>query len=114
MKKPLNLHVILSIAFVCFNSVLIAQHKTTNPAEETKLRSVKPFKVLTNGRQITIQAKQNIRMVMVWTASGHRIVEAKEINTSIYSFTITVKEKIFFMMIETADRKIFTEKIGIQ
>lgn len=53
-------------------------------------------------------------MVMVWTASGHRIVEAKEIKTSVYSFTITVKEKIFFMMIETTDRKIYSEKIAIQ
>ncbi len=51
---------------------------------------------------------------MVWTASGHRFVEEKELKTNSYSFTVPSKEKIFFMMIETAEGKRFTEKMGVK
>ena len=74
----------------------------------------KPYKLLTNGRQITIQAKQNLKSLMVWTSSGHRIVEEKELKTASYSFTVPSKEKVFFVMIETAEGKRFTEKMGVK
>lgn len=51
---------------------------------------------------------------MVWTASGHRIVEEKGLQTNSYTFTIPAKEKVFFIVIETADGKRFTEKMGVK
>jgi hypothetical protein len=76
--------------------------------------SAKPFKILTNGNRITIQSKQNLRSLMVWTASGHRFVEEKDITTNSYSFTVPAKENIFYMMLETAEGKRFTEKMGVK
>jgi hypothetical protein len=73
----------------------------------------KPFKIITSGKQITIQSKQLIKSVLAWTANGHRIVEQKELNSSSYTFTIPQKEKIAFLLIEFADQKRFTEKIGV-
>lgn len=84
-----------------------------NP-ESTGTPVAKPYKILTNGKQITIQSKHDIRSVMVWTSSGHRIIEQKEINAASYKFTISVNERVFFMMLETVDGKRFTEKIGVQ
>src|SRR5690606_24989260 len=49
----------------------------------------KPFKILTNGRQITIQSNKNIESVMVWTSGGHRVVEDKAINRTDYRFELT-------------------------
>ena len=74
----------------------------------------KPFKVLTNGKQITIQSKQNLKSLMVWTASGHRFVEEKELTSTSYSFTVPAKEKIFYIMLETAEGKRFTERMGVK
>ena len=51
---------------------------------------------------------------MVWTASGHRVVEQKEINTSSYTFNININEKVFFLMVEFEGSKPYTEKIGIR
>ena len=90
------------------------QVKQSPNSDITSRGSAKPFKVLTNGNRITIQTKQNLRSIMVWTASGHRFVEEKELKTNSYSFTVPSKEKIFYMMIETAERKRFTEKMGVK
>ena len=51
---------------------------------------------------------------MVWTATGHRIVEQHELEINFYSFTVPVNEKIFFLMVEMQDGKRFTEKFGVQ
>jgi hypothetical protein len=114
MKKPVIQSTILILFFFGFYSFLNAQSKTIGDIKETKLRSIKPYKVLTNSRQITIQSKQLIRNIMVWTVSGHRIAEAKNINEPSFSFTIFVNEKIFFLLLEFVDGKKFTEKIGIR
>jgi hypothetical protein len=74
----------------------------------------KPYKVVTNGRRVTIQSKQNIKSVIVWTATGHRIVEQKALNANTFTFTITVKEKLFYIMLEMQNGKRHTEKIGVQ
>lgn len=74
----------------------------------------KPYRILTSGKQITIKSTKDIRSVMVWTASGHRIVEQREINAPSYSFNVGVNEKIFFVMLEFANEQRFTEKIGVQ
>ncbi|MEI9911272.1 MAG: hypothetical protein WDO71_17380 [Bacteroidota bacterium] len=73
----------------------------------------KPYKILTSGKQITVKSTKNIKNIMVWTASGHRIVEQKAVNASSYTFNINVNEKIFFVMIEYEGSKPYTEKIGI-
>lgn len=95
------------IAVACISVLSQAQPVNT----DTKVN--KPYKILTSGKQITIKSSKNIRNIMVWTASGHRIVEQKEVNAFSYSFSINVSEKIFFLMIEYEGFKPYTEKIGI-
>jgi cytochrome bd-type quinol oxidase subunit 1 len=101
--------------FFCF-SFSIAPHAQENnrPVKEIKVPAAKPYKVLTNGSQITFQSKMIIQSMLVWTASGHRILEEKNINEKSYTFKVSVKEKIFFVMLEFADGKRFTEKIGVK
>jgi hypothetical protein len=81
--------------------------------EEGNTRINKPYKILTSGKQITVKSTKDIKNIMVWTASGHRIVEEKEVNATSFSFTINVSEKVFFVMIQFEGQKPFTEKIGI-
>ena len=114
MMKPFILKAILVFALFNITCVIQAQSKRSSNSEVATVPSPKPFKVLTNGKQITIQSKQNLRSLMVWTASGHRIVEEKELTTNSYSFTIPAKEKVFFIVIETAEGKRFTEKMGVK
>jgi len=114
MMKPFILKAILVFILSGFTYVIHGQVKQSPISEIRTVPSAKPFKVLTNGKQITIQSKQNLRSLMVWTASGHRIVEEKDLTTNSYAFTIPAKEKVFFMVIETADGKKFTEKMGVK
>jgi len=74
----------------------------------------KPFRVLTNGKKITVQGNSNISKILVWTASGYRIVEQTNLNTSIFSFVVPVKETIFFLLLEFTNGKRFTEKFGVK
>jgi hypothetical protein len=112
MVKPAIRITFLLVLLLTSFAFIHAQAKPLR-SEETK-STVKPFKILTNGRQITIQAKQNIKSVMLWTAGGHRFIEEKDLKTTSYTFTFPPKEKICFLMIETAEGKRFTEKIGVQ
>ena len=77
-------------------------------------KETRPFKVFTSGKQITIKSSLGIIHVMLWTTSGHRVVEQKEINADSYTFTIPINDKIFFLMVGLEGGKIYTEKIGIQ
>ena len=83
-------------------------------SDKKEVFAAKPYKILTNGKRITVQAKQNIKAVFVWTTNGHRVVEQKEINAASYAFNITVSEKVFFMRIDMEDGNKFTQKIGLQ
>ena len=74
----------------------------------------KPFRILTNGKQITIQSNKNISKIIVWTSGGNRFVEQSNVEASSYNFTIPAKEKFVFMMLELQGGKRFTEKIGVQ
>jgi len=47
-------------------------------------------------------------------STPYRILEHKDVNASDYNFRITVNEKIFFVMLQMADGKVYSEKIGIQ
>ena len=114
MMKPFIRKAILVFALISVTYLIHGQGKSTRNTEEITSTPAKPFKVLTNGKQITIQSKQNLRSLMVWTASGHRIVEEKALKTTSYSFIAPAKEKVFFMVIETFDGKKFTEKMGVK
>ena len=112
--KPFIRKAILVFALFSVTYFINAQSKLSPDPEVTTVPSARPFKVLTNGKQITIQSKQNLKSLLVWTASGHRIVEEKDLTTNSYSFTMPAKEKIFFMVLETAEGKRFTEKMGVK
>jgi|SRR5687767_4528750 len=114
MMNPFIRKVILVFALSCGTCIVHGQTKKAPVAEVRTTPSAKPFKILTNGKQITIQSKQNLSSLLVWTASGHRIVEEKELSTNSYSFRIPAKEKVFFIVIETKDGKRFTEKMGVK
>lgn len=114
MMKSIIRKAILFIVLFGVSYFMNAQAKQAGKPTITTPVTSKPFKVLTNGKQITVQTKQNLKSLMVWTASGHRIVEEKDLTTNSYSFTVPAKEKIFYMMLETAEGKRFTEKMGVK
>ena len=91
---------------------------TASPAQPVKVapekKEIKPYKLLTYGRQITIKSTSIIKQVMLWTTNGYRVVEQKEINNNSFVLDIPVNQKTFFLMIGFSDGKIYTEKIGIQ
>jgi hypothetical protein len=84
----------------------------TSAADSAK--PAKPYRILTSGKQITIKSTKDIKSVMVWSSEGNRILEQKEVNNSSYNFRISVNEKIFFIRLQLADGKVYSEKIGIQ
>ena len=114
MLKPAILKAILVSALFCVTYFVQGQVKQSPKPAIPASTSAKPFKILTNGKQITIHSKQNLKSLLVWTASGHRFVEEKELKSNSYSFTVPSKETIFYMMIETAEGKRFTEKMGVK
>ncbi len=75
---------------------------------------VKPYKIFTTGKQVTIRSETTIKSIMLWTASGHRVLEQNAVNALQYSFNITVNEKIFFVMVQLENGKLYTEKIGVR
>ena len=112
MMKPFIRKAVL--VFALFSATYIINGQG-NSARNTEINTpAKPFKVLTNGKQITIQSKQNLKSLMVWTSSGHRIVEEKDLKTNSYSFAVPAKEKVVFIRLETAEGKRFTEKMGVK
>jgi hypothetical protein len=110
--KPGSMRVVrrlITVIIVACLSALSYSQALPAPSKEPK-----PYKILTSGKQITIKSAKNIKSIMVWTASGHRIVEQQEINASSYTFNVNVNEKYFFVMIHLDGMKPFTEKIGVQ
>jgi hypothetical protein len=104
---------IVAFILIC-SSLLFSQLTVAQAGVKTENKSNPPFRVLTSGKKITIQAKQSIQSVMVWTSAGHRVIEEKEINATAYSFNITISEKIFYLRVDMADGKMYTKKIGVQ
>lgn len=113
MRKPNILKAVFILFFCGLTAFTNAQAKSSGNSKDLSTSVQKPYKVLTNGKQITVQSKQILKSVLVWTASGHRIVEQKKIDAASFSFTITVKEKIFFIMVEMEDGKRYTSKLGV-
>jgi hypothetical protein len=98
---------LFSIIFLSFSPLTRAQHPGK---EESKV----PYKVLTEGNRITLKSTIKIRKILVWTASGHRIAEDHNLDTYSWTYRVTIDETIFFMMVETADGKRTTKKIGLR
>ncbi len=95
-------------------SVVVIASQAQPASNETAVKEIKPYKLLTSGRQITIKSTRNIKNVMLWTTSGYRVVEQREINNSSFMLNMPVNQKTFFLMIGLENGKIYTEKIGIQ
>ena len=93
-------------------SILLSISLVAQPYDDPEKN--KPYRILTSGRQVTVKSTKYIRNIMVWTASGNRIVEQKDLNSYSYSFTPNVKEKYFFVMIQYDGMKPYTEKIGVK
>jgi hypothetical protein len=100
------------LATLALSGMLLFSTVHAQPGNE--LAKVKPYRILTSGKQITVKSSKDIQSIMVWTASGHRILEQKEVNSSSYSFTIGVNEKVFFVMLELKGAERYTEKIGVR
>ncbi len=105
----------ISRLFAIVFCVAIMSSAMAQPDNNPDKRSAKPYRILTSGKQVTVRSSKNIRNIMVWTASGHRIVEQKDVNAATYTFNVSaVRDKAFFVMIQFDDGKPFTEKIGVQ
>ena len=85
-----------------------------NPKAGSEKQPAKPFRVLTSGKHITIQSKKDISKIVVWTGTGHRFVEDNNVNSSSYSFNVTIPAKFFYIMVELKDGKRYTERIGVE
>lgn len=112
--NPFIRKAILFLTLVSITHFIQGQKTLGSDAIVSVSSASKPYKVLTNGNQITIESKQNLKSLMVWSSSGHRIVEEKELKTTSYSFYVPAKEKICFISIETMEGKRFSEKIGVK
>lgn len=104
---------LLLLALTCFSIHPQAQPANTPVVNENE-KNYKPYRILTSGKLVTIKSTKTIKNVMVWTSGGNRIIEDKNVNASSYNFRITVNEKIFFIMVQLADGKTYSEKIGVQ
>ena len=113
VRKAICVSAILCAALVINAQPDTPAHRVPVSSIETEKNS-KPFRILTSGKTVTVRSAKNIKNLMVWTSAGHRIIEEKNLNTSNYSFRITVNEKLFFLMVQVADGKTYSEKIGVQ
>lgn len=87
---------------------------TVVPLGAQPLKETKPYKVITSGKQVTIKSSKNIRNIMVWTATGHRVLEQRDVNNTHYSFTVNIREKVFYVMIQYDNLlKPYTERVGL-
>lgn len=109
-----------TLAVAAFFMIIITSHAQKDdyvprpkPVVE-KTITKPPYKILTSGKRITIKSKTNIKRLMVWTSSGHRIVEQHELDTPEYNFTVPTDEKVFFLMLETNNGNRYTDKFGTQ
>jgi hypothetical protein len=106
---------ILPLAAIILSTLIIeAEAQPAIAASTDSAKPAKPYRILTSGKQITIKSTKDIKSVMVWSSGGNRILEQKEVNAANYNFRISVNEKIFFIRLQLADGKVYSEKIGIQ
>jgi hypothetical protein len=115
MTSPFIRQAAVIALFTCMVNASMAQ----DPGAKNKLSSeqktaIKPFRILTNGKRITIQSEKDISRVIAWTSSGNRFIEQSNIEAPTYNFIIPSKERFVFIMLELQGGKRFTEKIGVQ
>jgi hypothetical protein len=92
-----------------------AAQSTPNSFDRSFKKEAKPFKILTSGKQVTLKSTKEIKTIMVWTASGHRIVEQTQVNASSFNFNVSgSRERIFFVMIQYEGQKPVTERFGVE
>ena len=105
----------MAIIAITFLSILTQAQPSgiDNSVKEIEKLS-KPYSIQTSGKQVTIKSAKDIKSVIVWTSDGNRIVEQKDVNANSYTFRITVREKIFFIRVQLADGKTYSEKIGVE
>lgn len=101
---------IATLLFIYSNLPVQGQATEIKPfAKET----VKPFRIVTSGKQITIKSSKNIKSVMVWTSNGNRLSEQREINNTTHTVKITINDKLFFVMIQLEGGRVYTEKVSL-
>jgi hypothetical protein len=109
---------VIRITFVIFSLTCFSIPPQAQPVNGSAVKenekNNKPYRILTSGKLVTIKSSKTIKNVMVWTSGGNRILEEKNVNAPNYNFRITVNEKIFFVMVQLADGKTYSEKIGVQ
>src|ERR1700733_5731068 len=98
MMRSSVMTVLFVVTMLCQNSFSYSQSGNPGDISNEFPSGIepKPYKVLTSGKQVTIRSERTIKHVMLWTASGHRVLEQKEINSLQFTFKITVNENIFF------------------
>lgn len=109
MMRPATRRFMVIVTSLLFTLASLAQ-----PANDSFKETGKPYRILTSGKQVTVKSSKLMKNIMVWTASGHRIVEQREVNASTFNFNTPAKEKICFIMIQYDGMKPFTEKIGVR
>ena len=106
--------VVAVIAITCLSILTQAQPVKSSVSVKEIEKTGKPYRIHTSGKQVTIKSTKTIKSIIVWTSDGNRIVEQKDINAGNYTFRITVREKIFFIRVQLADGKTYSEKIGVE
>ena len=66
-----RLMAIVSLSMII--STAVAQ-PAINSSDISFKKESKPFKILTDGKRVTVKSTKDIKTIMVWTATGHRIV----------------------------------------
>jgi|WetSurMetagenome_2_1015567.scaffolds.fasta_scaffold1156148_1 hypothetical protein len=114
MMKPAIIRSLLIFASCLSLMSFTKAQRSDFPAKDTSIEApAKPYRILTSGKRITIQSKQTIKSVMVWTSTGHRIVEQTNVNDDSYTFTVSSNDRYYFLMLELQNGKRHTEKIGV-
>jgi hypothetical protein len=104
---------VMTIAAIALTTTFADAQVTGTVAKHASAKAAKPYKILTSGKQVSVKSNKNITSIMVWTSNGHRIIEQREVNVTNYSFTISIRAKIIFVMIKLDDGQVYTEKIGL-
>ena len=116
MFNTFSRRVLAPAIILCFATFVSAQANGIPDTSKPIIDRVasKPYKVLTEGKRVTVQSKTEISKIMVWTASGHRFVEENNVKAPSYNFVVSISEKLFYIMLELKDGKRYTEKVGVQ
>ena len=101
---------IVTILCFCMLTCSLSFGQAPIPASHQKTESVK---ILTQGKKITIKSRTKINKLMIWTSSGHRVIEERNLHTNSWTYTVSINENIFYVMIELEDGKRVTKKIGL-